>query len=269
MGKSLLLASVALFSLSGCIVSTTPPKTQKVEFKEPTVTPDSERITKWAKDHKILEGDGGQPGVISFAGVIVQEVTQGHYDLLDQRFEASINTGRNVETNVNPEIAESNRVSFSTKIAQPDQLAKAKTDGHYISVGCNSVSPEYAGKLTPSESTLNDRGVRRVFAQTVVVCGTQDLLKGQNVMEITADHLVLIDLDSESKGAMGVISMRANKLTLVRKNKIATRGLDSEHMVLQAPWINITVAGSVEGNGWLVLESRGGDKIPPAAPPSN
>lgn len=208
---------------------------------------------------KLIEksfGDGGQPGNIKISGAIVKDNA-----LLDQRITATAKGGIGKD-NVEQPVLEKYKVQLSSRVGEID-LSKLTLDVSLMSAGCDQEKVlKFAAersleiKKIPASVT---KDVRIIQANTVILCGNLEEIK-LPYLSIEADAIILDGVDYNYVNSMGWINLNANKLTLIGSNKIRTRGLDSNMVLLISPSIELNVVAEIssQDEGKLAISSVGG-----------
>lgn len=202
---------------------------------------------------------GGQPGKISVLGIAVRE--DAEKTVLDDRISVLQVPRKNSKDGTTTPIAKSQMPVFSTKL-EAKSLEKISSDTTFVNLNCKQVDPSLVVGLTEAPSVLPAEGSLVLSANTIIVCNDYQFQKF--VTSFAADHLVLMNVDSTLVGTQGgLISLSANKLTLIGTNKISSKGEDmSEVMVLSAANIELMVSTQIDGDGTLMLSSTGSNRIP-------
>jgi hypothetical protein len=201
---------------------------------------------------------GGQPGKISVFGIVALE--EADKIVLDERISVSQVPGKSSSDIVTTQISKDNMAVISTKF-NTKSLEKLSADKTFVNLNCKQLDSSLVDGLTEVSSKPLSDGIFVISANTIVIC--KDLQFQSLTNSFSADHLVLVDVDSSLVGSNGgSISMNANKLTVVGKNKISTKGSDASGiMTLSAASIDLKVSKEIDGDGSLQLFSEGGNNI--------
>ena len=201
---------------------------------------------------------GGQPGKISVSGIVAQE--DANKIILDERISVSQVPGKSSSDVVTTQISKDNIAVVNSKF-DAKSLEKLSTDTTFVNLNCKQLDSSLVNGLTEAPSKPPSDGVLVISANTVLLCN--DVQFQSLLSSFSADHLILVDVDSTLVGSNGgSISMNANKLTIIGKNKISTKGSDASGiMTLSAASIDLRVSKEINGNGSLQLISMGGNNI--------
>lgn len=245
--------------ISACSVKTdtkaTDDVTQKIEADNKKNQEDLDKIL----NNPLLVA-GGQPGKISVFGIAVQE--SADKVVLDDRITVSQTPGKSSSDIVTTQISKDNRPVLSSKL-DSNTFEKLSSDKTFVNLNCKQVDSILVDGLTEAPSKPISDGILVISANTIVLCADVQLQSLLN--SVSADHLILIDVDSTLIGSNGgSISMSANKLTLIGKNKVSTKGLDASGiMTISAASIDLKISKEIDGDGSLQLISVGGNNIKP------
>lgn len=205
---------------------------------------------------KFLE-DGGQPGKISLNGVAVKDT-----DKLDSRISISQSAGLNKSgsgTATGKNSIELATISAEKIVSLTAVVKNTESEKSYINLGCELAESEIAGLTDLSDKVDLSAAIINLTASRVFICGEYKVNSASFGLHITASDIMLKNASIFMQKFTGNIDLEANTLTLLEKNKIATRGEDASGLVISAPQISLFVAGEIYGDGALTLESIGGN----------
>ncbi|MNJ98509.1 hypothetical protein D3C87_162750 [compost metagenome] len=202
---------------------------------------------------------GGQPGKISVSGIVVKQ--EGEKTLLDERITVTQVPGKSGHSSLTTNIKPANKAALTPELDAKElgNISEGKT---FINVNCNQLDPSLVEGLTEANPDHVTKDFLVIAANTVVLC--KDVSFTTAMTTISADHLVLIDVDSTLDGrSLGFLKFKANKLTLIGKNKITTKGKDSTSPFIdgESASLSLDVAKEIQGEGTLELTTLGGNYI--------
>jgi hypothetical protein len=214
-----------------------------------------------AKSNQLLSAQfvGGQPGQISVKGIVVDK--SNDKTQLDTRIKISQSLGTSYRSDLKMKIASSNQSTRESLVAESDsKLTRTLTDDKtYVALGCSDVDPTLIAGLRKADIQALTKDVASVSANTVILCGKANIT--YQFITIAAHNLILMNADISAKNTVGALSLIADNLTVVGKNKIQTQGQDAKAMVLPAPSLELNVLKAIDGEGTLELNYVGGNCI--------
>lgn len=254
-----ILIAISILSFSACTIKTDKADTKAAE----------DVIKKMEEDNKQTQEDfdnilnnptlvaGGQPGKITVSGIIINP--EGETLQLDERITVSQTPGKSSSNVVTTQVGDKAKAVLSANF-EAKELEKLSKNKDFINLNCQQFDRALVEGLKESEAKPLSKGILMISANTVLAC--KNIPLSVLINSISADHLVLIDVDATLSDAVGgSISLATNKLTLIGKNVIVTKGVDSSGYVLSAADIELKVAKTIDGDGTLQLISTGGNNI--------
>jgi hypothetical protein len=197
---------------------------------------------------KATYGKGGQPGEIYVTGVPINEDSDKNKKL-DTRISARLEPGKNKE-GIQEKLTEGLHqypkleLLVSEKII--GELELATKSNNLINLGCETTRAETLAKernLSIVEApNVDETGSLNIAANTILFCGEYSKPGEYNFLELTANELIMNDLNYQHSQFLGATIIHANKLVLQGKNSIHAKAFDNDKAVPIAPWISIVVA---------------------------
>jgi len=254
--KKIMLLLMVLGCLPACnVVGTSANETMNQRFDRQQ----REQKIQQAQADQVMAAQyaGGQPGKIFVKGILVAD--SENKAQLDNRIQVSQTVGTSYKTalKMNPSAIDKNAQALLTPTADSlltENLAQDKT---YVALGCSSVDPSLISGLSKKSVEALSGSVAAISANTVIFCGKTDIKYSS--MTVAAHHLILINAEISAKNAVGALSLIADHLVVIGKNKIQTQGLDANVSVLPAPALELSVLTAIDGEGSLKLSSVGGN----------
>lgn len=251
---SILVAFLPMIALSACNLK------MPGDYQKET----NEEIDKIIKDNtrktdeiKLNFEQGGQPGLITVAGIIVKNKTE-----IDSRITVTAKGGTGKD-GVEVKVYDSQQPQFSTEVEKAVDLKTNEKDEHLYSIGCDPTLVEKYAKrysLTTEKdipSPISDN-LLMVSGNTILLCGDlADMTKYVRVNFI-AHRLVLSNLNFVTANPLGLLTLSANKLELRGSNKIMSKGITA---LLPALSLSLNVLKTIDStnDGKLELISIGDD----------
>lgn len=256
--------ALVIISFLGTACSLKLDKAKGPDFRMPEVNipNDNKEIDQMVKDYMAVLG--GEPGKIQIRGQAVQ-LSANNQMLLDNRITTSQTEGKNNSKVVKTEISDLSK-TFLTNIYDNTTTVDAAKSEYYVNLNCDNLDLSLVAGL----KELKPVDIAHKFEMTakmVFLCKDVRFPMGMlSETSIFADSVVMTDVDTNFYGDLGGISIFANKLTLVGKNRLATKGLNQASMMLSAPEVIIEVHDSLEGSGTLEVSSVGGNRLDAKSP---
>ncbi len=206
--------------------------------------------------------EGGQPGSIAVAGVLVQSAGNQQRLKLRSQITAKQIVGNNSQAQPSA-LKEENQLQL---LPQPkmDLLEQIQVRSDYVSLGCDTELPQisnYLKGLNPQPINLQAKNSLEIQAKVVLLCGKIQLPPA--FVTILAEHLILMGVDYSIPNFEGVgfLSAQTKKLSLLGSNSVTTRGQDSAGAIADGPSLLLAVQREVLGTGSLNLTTQGGDRL--------
>ena len=251
---TLVVASVAL---SACSVKKDTNKDlddMLAKLNERTKMPD---IDQMLLDY--LSVVGGQPGKIQIRGEAVH-LSEKNEMVLDDRITILQTPGKSLSKVVSAGIGEKIK-TFLTYMYDNTTTAGLAESGKYVNLNCGNLDASVVAGLTElSHQEIENSLIIR--AKKIFICSDVTLPFGMT--SLSADEIIMKDVDTTvySRAGLDGLSMYANKLTLVGKNKITSQGENtSSLLILGAPDVIVEVHDELLGSGTLDINSIGGNKL--------
>lgn len=202
---------------------------------------------------------GGQPGSISVKGIVVDK-SNGKTQL-DARIKISQSRGASYRSDLKIKIATDDQSSRESLVTEVDsKLTNHLADDQtYVALGCSDVDPTLIHGLGKKNIEPLTKDVASVSANTVILCGKAHIT--YQFMTIAAHNLILMNAEISAKNNVGALTLIADNLLVVGRNKVQTQGSDAKSMVLPAPSLELNVLQAIDGDGILELNSVGGNCI--------
>jgi hypothetical protein len=157
-----------------------------------------------------------------------------------------------------------------TSIGLSDGIAFALSDkiddeATFVQFGCTAKDAQFvtlAKGLTEmklSAGTFSEN--LEIKARLFFVCGKGKFPKAY--ISVQADRVVLINSEYETAnyGGVGFLAIVANKMTLIGKNVVISKGADSAGVLTDTPALLFSVSTSLDGTGTLELKTNPGKKL--------
>lgn len=202
---------------------------------------------------------GGQPGKVKVAGVIVKDnsKTDVRITVVVKGGVGKDGTEAKIGNDYQPVLSSTNEKVDLSKITEQKNL---------IAVGCDekivsdfSTERQLEAQNLPTPIT---KDVMIITAKTVVLCGKLETLKYE-FLTIQADELILDSVDFTQVGSTGSSTLNANKLVLMGSSKITTKGINSSMTLVLTPSLEFNVMKEISSNndGKLLIMSSGSDYV--------
>lgn len=198
---------------------------------------------------------GGQPGYIRISGVIVKDDAS-----IDMRISLFSKSGVGKD-GTEPAVGEKFKPTMSSTIEKLD-ISKLIEDKSLVAVGCNEkltndFAKERALEVQKIPQPLT-KDVMTIQANTVVLCGNLEDIKFA-YLTVSANELILNSVDYVQKNFGGFTNLNANKLVLMGKSQIQSKGIDTSMIVPMAPTIELNVVKEISSDedGRLLIVAIG------------
>lgn len=249
---ALLLISLATtVALTGCIIKD--PNDFDYDFDKIAAENEKKMDDIMAPIRKSME-QGGQPGIISVSGVVVND------GKTDYRISTVVRGGIGKDGTENP-VADSSKPVLSSK-NENINISELSEDKSLISLGCDEkVVSLYAKERSLEVQKLPSpitEDVMIISAKTIVLCGKMNEIKYQ-LLTFNADEMILDQVDYKLQSMLGHLQFNANKIFLSGSSILATKGIDSSMTIIQPASITLNVLKEISSSedGKLMLMSTG------------
>lgn len=186
---------------------------------------------------------GGQPGTVSVYGALVSEDGK-----LNEKINLDVKAGLN-STGQRGDLAEGVKPALFSRIDTVD-LKAAIEDSSVLTIGCDQASSEklaqdrqlkLKGIIETTQGEKTELPIINQTAKVIKICGdTRSLLKS-NIINITADEIILENAAIKIQDVTGAIDLKCNTLTLVGKNLLETHSSIASGLISLTPNINVAV----------------------------
>lgn len=198
---------------------------------------------------------GGQPGNVKISGVIVKDNSK-----IDIRISLFSKSGVGKD-GTEPVVGDKFKPAMSSKIEKLD-ISNLVEDKSLVTVGCNEkLTDDFAKERALEVQKIPQpltKDVMTIQAKTVVLCGKLDDVKFP-YLTISADELILNSVDYIQSSFGGFTNLNTNKLVLMGKNQIQSKGVDTAMTVPMAPSIELNVVKEISSDeeGQLLIIAIG------------
>jgi len=246
------LSLTAILGLSACGIKTAADVNKDIEKQ---LAEDKKKNEDLVNSVKVSFEQGGQPGVIKVAGVMVKEDSK-----TDARITVVSKGGIGKDGTEAP-VGAKNKPTFNSK-ADDMKLESFNEKKNLIALGCDEqLTADFAAKrsleVEPVPAPVT-KDLMSISAKTIVLCGKMGDIR-YSYIDFSADELILDQVDFTQTAISGWINFNTNKLVLLGANQLMVRGIPLSLTVSLAPSIEFNVLKEISSNedGKLLLSAIG------------